>query len=65
VPQPEGGGSGQPSTLRNAQISAASLRDFEAACRSYLPQLNKADLKKAVTFVMLHKWRSKTQKEAA
>jgi hypothetical protein len=65
VPQPEGGGTGQPSALRNAQISAASLREFEVACRSYLPQLNKTDLKKAVTFVTLDKWRSKTQKEAA
>ena len=64
-PEPQLAEPEQPSALRNAQISAASLREFEAACATYLPQLNKADLKKAVTFVMLDKWRSKTQEEAA
>jgi hypothetical protein len=69
-PEPKPGAAGttgepEPDALRNASSSAASLREFEAACATYLPQLNKADLKKAVTFVMLDKWRSKTQKEAA
>jgi hypothetical protein len=45
--------------------SASSLRKFEAACRSYLPLLNKTDLKKAVTFVLLEKWRPEPKKQEA
>jgi hypothetical protein len=57
-----------PTALRNAQtpqeMSAASLREFEAACRSHLPLLSIPDLKTARAFVALDGWRSKTRKAA-
>jgi hypothetical protein len=67
-PKPKGKGKPEPAepkpdALRNA--STASLREFEAACRSHLPQLNEADLKKARAFVTLDRWRSNTKKDAA
>lgn len=58
----------EPGALRNAQtpqeISAASLREFETACRSYLPLLNIPDLKTARAFVMRDVWHSKPRKAA-
>jgi hypothetical protein len=39
--------------------STANLRDFERACKKYLPQMNEADLKTARAFVALDQWRAK------
>ena len=44
-----------------AKWSASNLREFEYACKTYLPRLNEADLKKAHAFVTLDQWRSKTE----
>jgi hypothetical protein len=66
---PEAGSPGEPNALRNAAtpeaISATVLKLFEAACRSYLPQLTEADLKKAHAFVMFDMWRSRSKKREA
>jgi hypothetical protein len=35
-----------------AAVSARNLREFEYACRTYLPKLNEADLKKAHAYFM-------------
>jgi hypothetical protein len=60
-PEPE-----QDAALRNAaSVSASALRQFEDACRIYLPKLNEADLKKAVTYFSNGAWKPKTNKEAA
>lgn len=57
----------EPSALRNSQtprqISFENRRLFEAACRSYLPLLNKSDLGQARTFVTLGLWRVPKQKK--
>jgi len=53
--------------LRNAgsaETSAANLNQFEAACRSYLPRLNEADLTKAQAFVAFGIWQSQSRKAA-
>jgi hypothetical protein len=44
-------------------ISANNLREFEFACRTYLPRLDKADLKKAVHYVVTNGWCVKTKKK--
>ena len=44
-----------------AKWSAGSLREFEYACKTYLPRLNEADLKMARQFVLLDRWRSKAE----
>jgi hypothetical protein len=51
-PKPKDKGKPEPKpterpALRNAAMSATSLREFEFACRTYLPRLNEADLEKA------------------
>jgi hypothetical protein len=43
--------------------SADNLREFEYACRTYLPRLNESDLVKARQFILLD-WRSKQGKAA-
>jgi len=57
----------EPSALRNSQTprqaSFENRRLFEAACRSYLPLLNKSDLGQARTFVTLGLWRVPKQKK--
>jgi hypothetical protein len=68
-PKPKGKGKPEPKpadALRNA--SAASLREFEFACKTYLPKLNIYDLEKANKFFrnLLTQWRhSATKKKAA
>jgi hypothetical protein len=42
-----------------AKWSASNLREYEYACKTYLPRLNEADLKKARAFVTLDQWRAK------
>jgi hypothetical protein len=42
-----------------AKWSASNLREFEHACKTYLPLLNEADLKTARAFVTLDQWRAK------
>jgi hypothetical protein len=42
-----------------AKWSASNLREFEYACKTYLPRLNEADLKTARAFVTLDQWRAK------
>ncbi len=42
-----------------AKWSASNLREFEHACKTYLPRLNEADLKTARSFVTLDQWRAK------
>jgi hypothetical protein len=44
-------------------VSARCLQEFENACRSYLPKLNEADLKKAQDYFVMQDW--KKQKKAA
>jgi len=52
--------------LREQRLaSAAALREFEAACESYLPKLNEADLKKAGVYFNDGAWKPKTNKEEA
>jgi hypothetical protein len=53
-PRPEPKGKEKPKpepsvspALRNAAVSATNLREFEYACRTYLPKLNFSDLQKA------------------
>ncbi len=57
-PKPKPKGKGKPESkpaespaLRNAAVSATALREFEFACKTYLPKLNLSDLKKADEFV--------------
>ena len=65
-------GKGKPEpkpALRNAGNDAAdqsstNLREFEYACRTYLPRLSVSDLKKAREFFTLDYWRSKQGKAA-
>jgi hypothetical protein len=45
-------------------MSASALQDYEDACRTYLPKLNEADLKKARAFVERDEWRPKARKIA-
>jgi hypothetical protein len=45
-------------------MSASALQDYEDACRTYLPKLNKADLKKARAFVERDEWQPKARKIA-
>jgi hypothetical protein len=55
----------KPDASRNAsKRSADALREFEYACRTYLPQLSESDLKKAGQFIALDSWRSKQGKAA-
>ena len=66
-PKPKPQGKPEPKTdtsLRNA-ASASALEHFEDACRTYLPKLNEADLKKADTYFSNGAWKPKTKKEAA
>jgi hypothetical protein len=74
LPKPEPKGKGKPdSPLRNGPTpthygngkSVAALSGFEVACEHYLPQLNEADLKKAIAYFNKGAWKSKTNKEAA
>ena len=51
-------------TQTPAAVSATNLREFEYACRTYLPMLNEADLTKARAFVTLEEWRPKAKKVA-
>jgi hypothetical protein len=58
--------------LRNAspkpdtsKWSTAHLREFESACRTFLPHLNKTDLLEARAFVELNKWQSNKQRKVA
>jgi hypothetical protein len=70
-PKPKGNGNPEPKpaeprpdALRNA--SAAILREFEYACRTYLPKLSETDLKKAGVYFNNGAWKTKTSnKEAA
>jgi hypothetical protein len=58
----------KPGALRNAQTSAASLREFETICLTCLPKLNISDLEKADKFFrnLLAQWRhSATNKKVA
>jgi hypothetical protein len=48
-----------------AAMSAIKLRDFEFACRTYLPKLNEADLKKASVYFNKGAWKQNTNKEEA
>jgi hypothetical protein len=67
-PEPAKPEPGDGDALRNArwrERSAASLREFEAACRSYLPHLTEPDLSKAKAYFSKGKWKRKTNREAA
>ena len=51
-PKPKDKGKPEPEpaerpALRNAAVSATNLREFEYACKTYLPKLNFSDLEKA------------------
>jgi hypothetical protein len=48
-----------------ADWSAGNLREFEYACKTYLPRLNEADLKKASVYFNNGAWKRKANKEAA
>jgi hypothetical protein len=50
-PNPEGRGKPEPEPTHYGNASAESLREFEFACKTYLPKLNLSDLKKADEFV--------------
>jgi hypothetical protein len=50
--------------VKAAYLSAPALQEFEYACRTYLPRLNEADLKKAHTCFM-EGWQKSQKKEAA
>jgi hypothetical protein len=65
-PTPKGEGKPEPSRItHNASTeSAANLREYEYACRIYLPKLNTADLKKARAFAISDEWRPKAKKVA-
>jgi hypothetical protein len=52
-------------TPDTSKWSAAHLREFESACRTFLPHLNKTDLLKARAFVEFNKWQSNKQRKAA
>jgi hypothetical protein len=57
----------KPDALRNASTteSAAVLEYYKCSCRSYLPRLNEADLKKAIDYFNSGAWKSKTKRKAA
>jgi hypothetical protein len=50
-PKPEGEGKPEPEPTHYGNASAKNLREFEFACKTYLPKLNFSDLKKADEFV--------------
>jgi hypothetical protein len=53
-----------PPTMAMIAASARALREFETACRIWLPQLIEADLAKAEDFISYERWKSKIGKAA-
>jgi hypothetical protein len=63
-PEPTARPDSKPKPDASSKSSANYLREFEYACRTYLPRLNAADLQKARQFIALDSWRSKQEKAA-
>jgi hypothetical protein len=50
---------------RAAKLSAHNLSEFQVACRTYLPNLIEADLKKARVFFMEGAWKPRAKRQEA
>jgi hypothetical protein len=50
---------------RAAKLSAHNLSEFQVACRTYLPNLIEADLKKARVFHMEGAWKPRAKRQEA
>jgi hypothetical protein len=50
---------------RAAKLSAHNLSEFQVACRTYLPNLIEADLKKARVFFMERAWEPRAKRQEA
>jgi hypothetical protein len=50
---------------RAAKLSAHNLSEFQVACRTYLPNLIEADLKKARVFFMEGTWKPRARRQEA
>jgi len=50
---------------RAAKLSAHNLSEFQVACRTYLPNLIEADLKKARVFFMQGAWKPRAKRQEA
>jgi hypothetical protein len=50
---------------RAVKLSADNLSEFQVACRTYLPNLIEADLKKARVFFMEGAWKPRTKRQEA
>jgi hypothetical protein len=51
--------------LSPEELSAKNLGAFETACRTHLPHLTEADLKKARVFFMEGKWKPRSKRQEA